>query len=75
MTLFFLSQLKNMEENMEERCPKCGAFAIEWNGREYECLHRDCRHSWASLEGGPKKYDDIKNTWLRCSFPPGAIAP
>jgi len=56
---------------MPEECLKCGSIFIEWDGshRCFRCLERDCQHKWTVWPKGPKKYDEIKNEYLKVSLP------
>lgn len=64
---------------MWERCPKCCSMFIEWDGFHncYRCLKRHCQHTWITWpeDKGPRKYEDIKNVYLRLSMPPGGPVP
>ena len=58
-----------------EVCPKCGNVSIEWNGGEFECLVRKCGYRWKKFDGPSIPYDEIKNSFLRCSVSPGSSLP
>jgi len=54
-----------------ERCPKCSSIFVQWEGRQFECLERACRHKWLNWPMGPNSYKDIENPHLKCSLPVG----
>lgn len=56
---------------MQEKCPKCRSIFIEWDGFHscFRCLEQDCQHKWTVWPEGPKKYDEIKNEYLKASLP------
>ncbi len=56
---------------MLEECEKCGSIFIEWNSFNscFRCLERNCQNKWTVWPKGPKKYDDIKNEYLKVSLP------
>jgi hypothetical protein len=60
-----------------EVCPQCGSVYIEWDGVQYtyKCLNGSCGATWASFDGPPVPYSDIKNTCLRLSLSPGQPLP
>ncbi len=60
---------------MKEKCPKCSAIFIQWNGGYFHCLSIDCQHKWTKWPNGPQTYDELDNPHLIASLPHRSSIP